>query len=245
VTIELTSLLNFLAFGWGVNIFEAIKSNDIVGFGCLLILGYLSIKTTSLVITKFREIKAATSETEYFMEDCFEGHKSLPEIYEIASAYPNSPLANLLCEAYIQYELEADQEGLDALPVEQRLQLSKTSVESVLERTISSELRRLDRKLISLATTSTLAPFIGLFGTVWGVLSAFQSLGTSGAADLSALAPGISTALVTTVCGLFVAIPAVGFYNYLSSHVSRLSSQMDSFAHELSNIFQKHLLRRV
>lgn len=124
------------------------------------------------------------------------------------------------------------------------MQLGKNSVESALERTIASESRRLERDLVHLATASNVAPFIGLFGTVWGVLGAFQALGRDGSAALSTLAPGIATALTTTVFGLIVAIPAAAVYNHLTANVARMGSQMDSFAHELTNVFQKHLLRR-
>ncbi|MGF1572293.1 MAG: MotA/TolQ/ExbB proton channel family protein [Sumerlaeia bacterium] len=232
------------AFGLGVNIVEAITQSDNMGRICLLTLLVMSVWSSAIIVAKFREIRLAVNQTENFMHQCFEGQKSLSEIYQIAENFPNSPLANLLSEAYIQYEIEAEQESAEVLSFEQRLHLSRTCVESVLERTISSEMRRLDNRLIGLATTSTLAPFIGLFGTVWGVLGSFQSMGHSGAGDLTTLAPGLSTALVTTIAGLVVAIPAVAFYNYLSANVSRLNSQMESFAYELSTIFQKHLLRR-
>ncbi|MDX1971147.1 MAG: MotA/TolQ/ExbB proton channel family protein [Candidatus Sumerlaeia bacterium] len=241
-SLEPMILLAFLRLD--VNIFEAIMLNDLVGMACLVWLGYMSVWSGALIVTKMRQILAASRETDAFMADCFEGQKSLPEIYELASQYPNSPLANLLSEAYIQYEIELEQFGKDGLSVEQQIQFSQNSVECVMERTMSSELRRLDDRLISLATASTLGPFLGLFGTVWGVLASFQAIGREGAGDLSALAPGISTALVTTVFGLVVAIPAVWAYNFLAANVSRLSSQMESFAYELSTIFQKHLIRR-
>lgn len=228
----------------GVDVTEAISQNDNMGKICLILLLGMSIWSTALIFAKFREIRSAVRETDRFMHECFEGQKSLAEIYQLAGNYPHSPLANLLAEAYIQYEIEAEQVSAEALSFEQRLALSSTNLESVLERTISSEMRRLDNRLIGLATASTLAPFIGLFGTVWGILGAFQAMGTSGVGDLATLAPGLSTALVTTIAGLVVAMPAVTFYNHLSANVSRLNSQMESFAYELSTIFQKHLLRR-
>ncbi len=234
----------FSGFGVGVDFFEAIRHNDIVGFGCILLLIVLSFRTGYFIFFKYWEIKSATSESEEFIEDCMEGHKTLQEIYKAASDYPNSPLAMLLREAYVEYEMETRQDAASELSLDQRVQLSKASVESALERTIAAEMRKLESKLIHIATASTLAPFIGLFGTVWGVLGAFQALGREGNASLSTLAPGISTALVTTIFGLLVAIPAVAMYNYLTGNVARLSSQMDSFAHELSNVFQKHLLKR-
>ncbi len=233
-----------LSMSMGVDLIDALRSNDIVGFLCLLILAVLSAFSGYLMFAKFWEIKHASVQSEDFIEECLEGSKSLPEIYKAANAYPHSPLASLLREAYVEYEMEIEQDSAAGLPLDQRVQLSKTSVESALERTISSEMRKLEGRLIHIATVSTLAPFIGLFGTVWGVLAAFQGLAREGNASLATLAPGISTALLTTIFGLVVAIPAVGMYNYLAGNVSRLSSQMESFAYELSNVFQKHLLRR-
>ncbi len=228
----------------GVDLLGALQSNDLVGYFCILILLILSVFSGYVMFAKFWEIKHASTQSEDFIEDCLEGSKSLPEIYKSANGYPHSPLASLLREAYVEYEMEIEQDAATGLPLEQRVQLSKTSVESALERTIASEMRKLENRLVHLATVSTLAPFIGLFGTVWGVLAAFQGLAREGNASLATLAPGISTALLTTIFGLMVAIPAVAMYNYLAGNVSRLSSQMESFAYELSNVFQKHLLRR-
>ncbi|NJM07006.1 tetratricopeptide repeat protein, partial [Candidatus Gracilibacteria bacterium] len=99
--------------------------------------------------------------------ECLEGHKTLPEIYRAAHEYPASPLAALLREAYVEYEQEIREDSTADLPLEQRVALSKTSVESALERTIAAEMRKLENRLVNLATASALGPFIGLFGTVW------------------------------------------------------------------------------
>jgi len=237
-------MLPVLSLSMGVDLISAIRESDIIGLLCITVLLGLSVLSGFHIFFKFWEIDRAKEESEEFIEDCVGGHKSLQEIYRSTKEYPNSPLAALLREAYLEYEMELKQPAAVELPLEQRVQLGKTSVESALERTIAAELRRLESRLVYLATASTLAPFIGLFGTVWGVLGAFQALGREGNAALATLAPGISTALITTVFGLIVAIPAAAFYNYLTSNVQYLSSQMDSFAHELSNIFQKHLLRK-
>lgn len=231
-------------FSFGVDLIAAIQQTDFVGLVCLLILFVMSLASGYFIVSKFTEVRSARRQSEDFIADCMEGHKSLPEIYRSAKDYPDSPLAAMLREAYLEYEMEVRTDNLAHLPLQERVQLGKTSVESALERTISAEMRKLEGRLVYLATISSLAPFIGLFGTVWGVLGAFQALGRDGSAALATLAPGISTALVTTVAGLVVAIPAAAIYNILSGNVSRLSSQMDSFAHELSNVFQKHLLRR-
>jgi biopolymer transport protein TolQ len=237
-------MTSLLAINWGVDIVTAVGDSDMVGLLCLLILFIISIRTGYFMFAKYWEIKHAKSESELFVEDCLEGHKSLPEIYKAASNYPNSPLAALLREAYVEYETDVRDSTPLNMPIEQRVQLSKTSVESALERTIAAEMRKMESNLVNLATASSLAPFIGLFGTVWGVLGAFQALGREGNANLETLAPGIATALITTIFGLVVAIPATAMYNHLAGNIAHLSSQMDSFAHELSNVFQKHLLRR-
>ena len=232
------------AFTIGVDLVDAVARTDLVGLLCIAVLIGLSIVSLYFMLAKFFEIRDADAQSREFIEDCMEGHKSLPEIYRSAKHYPDSPLAALLREAYLEYELEIHTDSLATLPLQERVALGKTSVESALERTIAAEMRKLEHRLVILATASSIAPFIGLFGTVWGVLGAFQALGREGSAALTALAPGISTALTTTVFGLLVAIPAAAMYNYLSGNVSRLSSQMDSFAHELSNVFQKHLLKK-
>jgi len=232
------------AVSFGVDLVTAIRNSDLVGLACIVVLLGLSLWSGYYIFAKFSEIRAALRQSEHFIEDCMEGHKSLSEIYRSAKEYPDSPLAALLREAYLEYEMDAKEHVPSNMPLQERVQLGRASVETALQRTIAAEMRKLESRLINLATVSSLAPFIGLFGTVWGVLGAFQALGREGNAGLSTLAPGISTALITTVFGLIVAIPSAAFYNYLSGHVAHLSSQMDSFAHELSNLFQKHLLRR-
>lgn len=240
-----TSPLLFLArFEMGVNLGEAIAESDLIGMTCLTILFLLSLWSGFYIFSKYRQIRTAKVESDDFISECMEGNKSLKEIYRLAREYPNSPLAALLRESYLEYEVELGNPSAANLSLEHRIQLGKTSIDSALERTIAAEMRRLEERLVTLATTSSLAPFIGLFGTVWGVLGAFQALGREGNAALATLAPGISTALITTVFGLIVAIPSAAMYNYLSSSIAHLASQMDSFAHELTNVFQKHFLQR-
>lgn len=233
-----------LGFSLGANVLEAVAQTDPLGWLCLLALLVLSVVSSYYAIAKWSQLRYAGSQSEEFIEECMEGRKSLQEIYKSAEEYPESPLAALLREAYLEYNMEIQGSHLAALSLQERVALGKTSVESALERTMSSELRKLEDKLIWIATASSLSPFIGLFGTVWGVLGAFQALGRDGGAALTTLAPGVSTALITTVFGLVVAIPAAFFYNVLSNRVLKLNSQMDSFSHELSNVFQKHLLKR-
>jgi len=228
----------------GVDLIQAIRENDLMGLGCIVLLLLLSFLTGFYMFAKWSEIRHATRQSEEFIEECMEEQKSLPEIYLASKDFPQSPLAALLREAYMEYEMEARNQTTADLPFEQRLMIGRASVESALERTIAAEMRKLESRLVHLATASTLGPFIGLFGTVWGILGTFQAIGREGSAGMEILAPGVSTALVTTIFGLIVAIPAAAMYNYLAAQVAHMGSQMDSFAHELSNVFQKHLLKR-
>ncbi|MEQ8821308.1 MAG: MotA/TolQ/ExbB proton channel family protein [Sumerlaeia bacterium] len=238
----LPSPLSFLAAG--VSIVDAIRTTDAVGYLCLGLLAAISVVSGYYMFAKLASIRAASAESKDFIAECHESHKSLRDAYKSTKHYPNSPLAALLREAYLEYESEIAANSKTPLSLDQRLRVGRLSVESALERTIAAEMRRLESKLIWLATSATLAPFIGLFGTVWGVLGVFQAAANEGSAGLATIAPGISTALVTTVFGLLVAIPASAMYNWLTSQVNYLASQMDSFAHELSNVFQRQLLRR-
>ncbi len=231
--------------GWlGVDIISAFKSTDLVGHACLIVLGMFSVISWAIIGYKFLHIYQATKQTDEFTESCMGGGGSLDDAYKSAADYPDSPLALVLREAYVEVQMEnwyKDDYGLD---LNTRVDIAKVGTERVMERTISGEISNLQSYLIFLATTAHVCPFIGLFGTVWGILGCFQSLGTQGASAVQALGPGISTALSTTVAGLVAAIPAVICYNYLTNKVQILISRMDSFALELSNIIQKQLLKR-
>jgi len=104
---------------------------------------------------------------------------------------------------------------------------------------MSEEITRLERNMSLLATTATVSPFIGLFGTVWGIIDAFQQLGTAGAASLRAVAPGISEALITTAMGLFAAIPAAIFYNLFGGAIKEFGARMEDFLLEFLNMLER------
>jgi biopolymer transport protein TolQ len=114
-----------------------------------------------------------------------------------------------------------------------------TGVQRACSIATSEELTRLERRMPWLATTAAVTPFIGLFGTVWGIIDAFQGLGSAGAATLRAVAPGISEALITTAAGLFAAIPAVIAYNLLNNHIREFGARMDDFSLELMNTVER------
>ena len=114
------------------------------------------------------------------------------------------------------------------------------AVDRALIRASVVEVNKLERRLHFLATTASISPFIGLFGTVWGIMSAFQGIGQTGSTNLAAVGPGIAEALIATAAGLGAAIPAVLFYNHLTNRVKLFASEMDDFAMEFLNIAERN-----
>jgi biopolymer transport protein TolQ len=196
-----------------------------------------------VILYKWVHLRQVRRQTDDFVDECLEAGGSIEEAYRASAEYPDSPLAEILRETVVELEVEGwYREGYD-LGLEDRLHMAQTSIDRVVERTIASETRELESFLIVLATTASVCPFIGLFGTVWGILGSFQALAITGTAAIQALAPGISTALVTTIAGLAAAIPAAIFYNWFVSRIAGVTHRMDAFALELANIVQRRIAK--
>ncbi len=226
-----------------VNIFQAIRDSDFMGLLCLGGCLILSVISWMIIFYKLFQINAASSQSDRFVSSYLSGSGSLEDAFRHSSEYPESPLAQILREAYLEMQLE-DWYSDPAYTSEERLTASRLGLERVVERTISTEIRHLESHIIFLATTASVAPFVGLFGTVWGVLGAFQALSRAGSAALSTLAPGMATALVATIAGLIAAIPASVFFNVFTNRIAIMISRMDAFALELNNIIQKRITRQ-
>lgn len=227
-----------------VNVLEAIKQNDIVGILCLVVLGIFSVISWAIIAYKFLKLAYVNRQTSGFLERCMTQGLTIEQAYKLTSEYQESPLSQILREAYLEAEVENWYRDYGDMPLQDKLTLAKVGLERVIEQTISHELKRLEKNLNFLATTASVAPFIGLFGTVWGILGCFQSVAYQGNVALSALAPGISTALMTTVAGLIAAIPAAVSYNYFTTRINSLTAQMDSFSMEVTNIIQKQIIKQ-
>ncbi|MCX7018672.1 MAG: MotA/TolQ/ExbB proton channel family protein [bacterium] len=227
-----------------VNLFEAIGQSDIMGLACLAGCLVMSVISWAVIFYKSFQISVAARQSDSFIGRCMSGSGSLDEAYRHSSDYPSSPLARIFREAYLEMQMENWYSGT-GYTGDERMTAARVGLERVMERVISNEIRRMETYLIFLATTSSVAPFIGLFGTVWGVLGVFQSLNQAGSSALSSLAPGMATALTATIAGLVAAIPASAFYNYLTNKISVMISRMDSFALELLNIMQKKMIARL
>ena len=227
-----------------VDLIELIKKADPLGKLSLIVLAGFSIISWTVIVYKFLHLRQATRQTDNFVELCNQGSGELEEAFRISSNFPDSPLAQILREGYLELEIENwYQEGYDLTP-DARLELAKVSMERIFERTISNEISHLESKIPFLATTTVVCPFIGLFGTVWGIMGAFQTVGNQSTVALSELAGPISTALLCTLGGLFCAIPSSVMYNYLALRVRILISRMDSFSLELSNVIQKRVMKQ-
>lgn len=209
----------------------------------MLILLLCSIVCWAIIFYKHKVLHAAEKHTRGFFE-ILGPKKDLALLYSESKRFSASPVVAVFRAGYLEFnQLKRSMANKkeNAGPYEDIRVEDKGSIERALHRAISGQIMRLERYLSFLATTGNTAPFIGLFGTVWGIMEAFQEIGQKGATSLAIVAPGISEALVATAAGLFAAIPAVIAYNYYVSRVRRLVSEMDSFASDLLNNIDRTL----
>jgi len=202
----------------------------------LLILAYFSVVSWAIILLKFRIIRRAIVESERFL-DFFWAKKNFEAIGQGLKDFSHSPLAVLFREAY--RELMRGQRGGENGGGPAADLGRADNVARALRRATTSETQRLEKYLTFLATTGSTAPFIGLFGTVWGIMDSFHGIGKTGSASLAVVAPGISEALIATAIGLVAAIPAVVAYNHFVSKVNVLTGEMDNFCQEFLNIVQR------
>ncbi len=192
----------------------------------ILLLVLLSVISWAIILAKWRELRRAEQDSEAFLEVYQEG--SLDAAYQVARELDRSPLASIFLTAYGEFN-RMKRFGGGSQPAD----LDDSHLRA-LARQIgwagSRESLRLERGLSFLATTGSAAPFIGLFGTVIGIINAFQGIGRAGSASLAVVAPGIAEALIATAIGLFAAIPATVFYNYFVGKLRSLTAAIDLFA---------------
>ncbi len=202
----------------------------------LLILLYFSLVSWAIIFYKTTVIQRAIKESDRFL-DFFWTKKRFDLVGQGIKEFSNSPIANLFREGYHEM-LQLKKKSVDPAEVGDFSSKMDTTemVGRALRRATTQETQRLEKYLTFLATTGSTAPFIGLFGTVWGIIDAFHNIGTTGSASLAVVAPGISEALIATAIGLAAAIPAVMGYNHFLNKVNILIGEMDNFSQELLNI---------
>jgi len=200
----------------------------------LLLLGF-SILSWAIILRKFRTFRTARNESVEFLK-VFRQSKKLSEIRAFCRTLKESPLPEVFQSGYREIESQA---SMVENPGKPRIR-SLEAVRRALQIGSSTELTRMEEWLVWLATTGAVAPFVGLFGTVWGIIDAFHGLATAGTATLHSVAPGIAEALITTAAGLFAAVPAVIAYNILLQRIKDFGTQMDDFALEFLNMTERY-----
>ncbi len=205
----------------------------------LVMLGLLvaSIWTWAIIIDKVMLYRRTRASMDAF-EEVFWSGKSLEELYRAQTEQPNSGgLASIFVAAMREWKRAFEGSG-------RAFQSLQSRIDKVLDVTIQREVERLESKLLFLATIGSSGPFIGLFGTVFGIMNAFIGIAASKNTSLAVVAPGISEALLATAIGLFAAIPAVMAYNKLQADVSKLQGRMEGFADEFSAILSRQIDER-
>lgn len=196
----------------------------------LLMLFGFSLFSWTLIFQKSSRFGRLRAQTELFLR-VFRSNPNLPEPRSLGNT--GSPLEAVYAAGYRELELQVRAAGPNGRIV------SPNAVIVAMQLASSEEIRKLERNMPFLATTGSVTPFIGLFGTVWGVMDAFTGLGDTGAASLRAVAPGIAEALITTAAGLFTAVPAVIAYNHFLHNIREMATRMDNFSMEVSARIEK------
>jgi biopolymer transport protein TolQ len=211
-----------------------IQSGPMAKFVMLLLLG-ASVFSWAIIFMKWRAMKVAAQENALFNET-FWHSRNVDDVFLQSDKYPRSPVASVFKAGYKELKRISGQESA---PLESE---AVENINRALMRASNSEVTAFEKHIGFLATTASAAPFVGLFGTVWGIMNSFQSIGATGAANLAVVAPGISEALITTATGIGAAIPAVIGYNAFAGQIKRLAADMDGFAHDFLNIIQRHAI---
>ncbi len=230
--------------GQATDVVSLILRSGPVATVVLLILVVFSVLSWAIVFYKARHYRRAEQQTRAFL-DVFRRSSKFSEVQAVCRSLSDSPLVGLFQSGYA--ELNAQLRGASGAAAERpagggsRPTLkSLEAVDRALLRATGTELTRLEDRVGFLATTASITPFIGLFGTVWGIMTAFQAIGAVGSSNLAIVAPGIAEALIATAAGLFAAIPAVYFYNHFTNRVKAFATAMDDFALEFLNIAERN-----
>ena len=222
-----------------------ISAGPMVTFVMLLLLGF-SLVSWTIIIMKHLSYRKARAETAFFI-DTFWKSKNLADAYKVAKELASSPEASIFILGFNELQ-KLGRSKIVKQDSEETLEMKLAGMDNLkraLRKAETKQVGRLGRYLTFLATTGSATPFIGLFGTVWGIMSSFHDIGMRGSASLAVVAPGISEALIATAAGLAVAIPAVIFYNYYSNILFDLENDMQGFSADFMNLVERDLLSKV
>jgi biopolymer transport protein TolQ len=205
----------------------------------LIILLLFSIFSWAIIIYKVRLIRRVEKETSAFY-DLFWKIREFSQISASCKNYRFTPLTKLFTGVYSELAHAVKSPGVQHEVTNWQTE-EMDRLKRILNRTATTERAGMEKSVTFLATTGNTAPFIGLFGTVWGIMNTFRGIGVTGTASLAVVAPGISEALIATAMGLFAAIPAVVGYNHILTRIDRLAAEMDNFSTDILNVIEKKL----
>jgi biopolymer transport protein TolQ len=222
-------LLPYSALFIGGEILDLFSSTGAVAKFVLLTLLAFSLISWAIILTKWSLLRRARLQSGRFLR-AFRKAQRLQDIATVAEQFRPSPLVGVFEGGFQEYKRQLAATGPSLRSI--------TAVQRGMQIGASEEITRLERNVPWLAITAAVTPFIGLFGTVWGIIDAFHGLGTAGAATLRAVAPGISEALITTAAGLAAAIPAVIAYNLIGNSIREFAARGDDFTLEVLNAIE-------
>lgn len=235
----------------GISVLHLVLQAGPVAKGVLLLLLFFSVASWAIILMKLRTLRKAERQSDKFL-DAFRNSKNLSAMHEEARRYPASPVAALYREGFreLSYHVRGNPhsgsnpgQSNPNVPPERSGEIME-GISRMLRHASLKELSRLERHLIFLATTGSVTPFVGLFGTVWGIIDAFVGIGAAGSANLGAVAPGIAEALIATAAGLAAAIPAVIAYNYFVNRIRGIGTRLDLFTLEFLGMAERLAVAR-
>ena len=232
-----------------LSVVELVMQSSIMAKVVLLTLLVFSITSWAIMLNKLFVYRASRDEDNRFLE-VFSKTENLTQIYNFAKNLRLSPLARLFLtgyrELYVFQEMaKEERKKSKKQPLATGEKLTAQDIKGIslaLNKSVNREVERFSKRLEFLATTGSTTPFIGLFGTVWGIMHSFRSIGVQGTASIGGVAPGIAEALIATAAGLIAAIPAVIFFNYLNNKVFVLTSNMDDFCQDFIYLTEKNFM---
>ncbi|MBD3348719.1 MAG: hypothetical protein GF400_05945 [Candidatus Eisenbacteria bacterium] len=223
----------------GTGFFTSVSQSGFVGQVIVLALLAVSIYSWAIIFYKHGVLKRAAKRSEELREQFRSDPDAAIKHYADRVRFDESPFSAVLDAALTELSFLLGPRGTATSRGELSL-VHVDGVERTMERTVADQVVELKRHLLVLATTAGAAPFVGLFGTVWGIMKAFAAMSVTGSASISSVAPGVSAALTTTVAGLAVAIPALVGYNYLMNRVRNLTIGMENFSSEVMSTIERN-----
>lgn len=224
-------------------ILDLVRGSSPIVQAVLYLLVLFSVVSWGIIFAKYRQVRTAKNESARFTEIFWES-RNLASIHDASRELKLSPVAQVFRAGY--EELLRISRSKRESPQGEGLTTELGGADNVtraMKRATSVEITKLERSLTFLATTASTTPFIGLFGTVWGIMNAFRGLSTTHSSSIQAVAPGIAEALIATAMGLAAAIPALMAYNHFAQRIKVLATDMDNFSQEFLNIAERHFLK--